>query len=196
MTRTELAHSLGVSRDAVSGTARAEARRTQERLRDMIEIIERVLPWSGSELAAYAWYGSQPLPSFGDRTARDLSRRARRGGQDLSLAHRKDGGGRLDRSGGGKGPRASNSRLPRASPALVACSDFRCRRYAAWCRPLRVVLDGGNGRRSAAESATIWLHRLRQLICRAIEETGYGRFAMQGIGFLLSPTEPHPWNTR
>ncbi len=72
VTRTELAHSLGVSRDAVSRTARAEARRTQGRLRDMIEIIDRVLPWSGSELAAYAWYRSQPLPSFGDRTARDL----------------------------------------------------------------------------------------------------------------------------
>lgn len=72
VTRLELACSLGLSRDAVSKTARAEARRTQSRLRDMIEIINRVLPWSGSELAAYAWYRSQPLPSFGDRTAEDL----------------------------------------------------------------------------------------------------------------------------
>ena len=72
VTRLELASSLGLSRDAVSKSARAEARRTQSRLRDMIEIINRVTPWSGSELAAYAWYRSQPLPSFGDRTAEDL----------------------------------------------------------------------------------------------------------------------------
>ena len=38
----------------------------------MIEIINRILPWSGSELAAFAWYRSQSLPSFGDKTAEEL----------------------------------------------------------------------------------------------------------------------------
>jgi hypothetical protein len=36
-----------------------------------------VLPWAGSVLAAYAWYRSQPLPSFGDMTAEDLVRAGR-----------------------------------------------------------------------------------------------------------------------
>ena len=40
----------------------------------MSEIINRVIPWAGSELAAYAWYRSQPLPSFGDATAEELVR--------------------------------------------------------------------------------------------------------------------------
>ena len=37
----------------------------------MVEIINRVLPWTGSELAEFAWYRSQPLPSFGDKTAEE-----------------------------------------------------------------------------------------------------------------------------
>lgn len=72
ITKLELAVTLGLSRDSVSKKARAEAQKTQSRLRDMVEIINRVLPWTGSELAAFAWYRSQPLPSFGDKTAEDL----------------------------------------------------------------------------------------------------------------------------
>lgn len=72
ITRVELASALGLSRDAVSKKARFEASKTQSRLRDMIEIINRVLPWTGSELAAFAWYRSQSLPSFGDMTAEAL----------------------------------------------------------------------------------------------------------------------------
>ena len=40
----------------------------------MSEIINRVIPWAGSALAAYAWYRSQPLPSFGDATVEELVR--------------------------------------------------------------------------------------------------------------------------
>lgn len=72
ITRVELASALGLSRDAVSKKARSEATKTQSRMRDMIEIINRVLPWTGSELAAFAWYRSQTLPSFGDMTAEAL----------------------------------------------------------------------------------------------------------------------------
>jgi hypothetical protein len=72
ITKLELAAALGVSRDAVSKKARAEAQKTQSRMRDMVEIINHVLPWAGTELAAFAWYRSQPLPSFGDKTAEDL----------------------------------------------------------------------------------------------------------------------------
>lgn len=72
ITKIELAVALGLSRDAVSKRARVRARTAQKRLRDMIEIINRVIPWTGTELSAFAWYRSQPLPSFGDRTAEDL----------------------------------------------------------------------------------------------------------------------------
>ena len=68
----ELAIASGLSRDAVSKTARLKARATQARLRDVAEIINRVLPWAGSAPQAFAWYRAQPLPSFGDRTAEDL----------------------------------------------------------------------------------------------------------------------------
>ncbi|EMD81783.1 hypothetical protein C725_2831 [Pacificimonas flava] len=43
----------------------------------MSEIINRVIPWAGSQLAAYAWYCSQPLPSLADVTAEELVRQGR-----------------------------------------------------------------------------------------------------------------------
>lgn len=68
----ELASTLGVSRDAVSKRARVYSPAIQQRLREMTDIINRVLPWAGGTLAAYAWYRSQSLPSFGDMTAEEL----------------------------------------------------------------------------------------------------------------------------
>lgn len=72
ITKTELAAALGLSRDSVSKRDRVASVATQRRLRDMIEIINRVIPWAGSELGAFAWYRSQPIPSFGDLTAENL----------------------------------------------------------------------------------------------------------------------------
>ncbi|WP_258537083.1 hypothetical protein [Novosphingobium taihuense] len=46
----------------------------QLRLRDTIEIIDRAIPWAGSELAAYAWYRSKSLRSLGDAAAEELVR--------------------------------------------------------------------------------------------------------------------------
>jgi hypothetical protein len=77
ITKGELAVAAGLSRDAVSKTARLKAGPTQARLRDVAEIINRVLPWAGSAPQAFAWYRSQPLPSFGDRTAEDLVKEGR-----------------------------------------------------------------------------------------------------------------------
>jgi hypothetical protein len=71
ITRAELAVTLGLSRDAVSKTARAAAPATQSRLRDIVE------PRAGSPQQAFAWYRSQPLPSFGDQTAEALVREGR-----------------------------------------------------------------------------------------------------------------------
>ena len=72
ITRAELAAALGLSRDAVAKTTRARSPATQARLRDMVEIVNRVQGWAGSPRQAFAWYRSQPLPSFGDQTAEAL----------------------------------------------------------------------------------------------------------------------------
>lgn len=77
ITKAELAAAAGLSRDAVPKTPRLRARATQARLREMVEIIARVLPWAGSVPQAFAWYRAQPLPSFGDRTAGDLVKEGR-----------------------------------------------------------------------------------------------------------------------
>ncbi len=47
------------------------------RLRDLAEILSRATPWAGSIQLAYAWYRSQPPPSFGDQTAEDLVKQGR-----------------------------------------------------------------------------------------------------------------------
>ena len=77
ITKTELAAASGLSRDAVFKQARVNARATQTRLRDVAEIIARVMPWAGSVAQAFAWYRAQPIPSFGDQTPEDLVKEGR-----------------------------------------------------------------------------------------------------------------------
>lgn len=77
VTKSELARAAGLSTESVSKRTRLTARATQTRLREMVEIINRVLPWAGSVPMAFAWYRSQPLPSFGDLTAEDLVKTGR-----------------------------------------------------------------------------------------------------------------------
>ena len=59
ITKGDLAQTSGLSRDAVSKTARLRAPATQARLREVAEVINRVLPWCGSLALAFAWYRSQ-----------------------------------------------------------------------------------------------------------------------------------------
>ena len=77
ITKGELAAASGLSRDAVSKARRLQAPATQARLREVTEIINRILPWCGSVPQAFAWYRSQPIPAFGDQTAEDLVRAGR-----------------------------------------------------------------------------------------------------------------------
>ena len=77
ITKVELAHAVGLSRDAISKKSRLTARKTQARLRVTVEVINRILPWSGSVQQAFAWYRSQSIPSFGDLTAEDLVKEGR-----------------------------------------------------------------------------------------------------------------------
>jgi hypothetical protein len=77
ITRAELAVVLGLSRDSVSKSTRVRSPATQARLRDLVEIINRVRGWAGSPQQAFAWYRSQPLTSFGDQTAEALVKEGR-----------------------------------------------------------------------------------------------------------------------
>ena len=77
VTKVELARATGLSRDALSKPARSSSPKTQQRLRDTVDIINRAIPWAGSTARAFAWFRSQPLPSFGDKTAEDLLKEGR-----------------------------------------------------------------------------------------------------------------------
>ena len=73
-TRSEIASTLGLGRDAFSRASRIRARKTQVRLRQMLEILNRVEAATGSPLAAYAWFRAEPLRGFGGVTADQLLR--------------------------------------------------------------------------------------------------------------------------
>jgi len=83
-TKSELAFAAGLSPDSLTKAGRIGSEATQSRLLDMCGIIDRVIPWAGNARAAYAWYRSQSLASFGDATAEEL---VRLGWSDKVLAY-------------------------------------------------------------------------------------------------------------
>jgi hypothetical protein len=76
-TRDEIARTAGLGRDAVLRKDRIASRKTQRRLREMVEILNKIEPRFGSELIAYAWYRSEPLAGFSGQTAMQLVRDGR-----------------------------------------------------------------------------------------------------------------------
>jgi hypothetical protein len=78
-TLDEVARTVGLGRDAVMRPDRIASPRTQKRLREMVEILNRVEPRFGSALIAYAWYRSEPLAGFGGLTAMQLVREGHAG---------------------------------------------------------------------------------------------------------------------
>lgn len=76
-TRSEIAGTLGLGNDAFSRASRVRARKTQTRLRQMMEILNRVEAATGSPLAAYAWFRAEPLSGFGGATPNQLVREGR-----------------------------------------------------------------------------------------------------------------------
>lgn len=92
ITRNDLASATGLSRDAVSKSARSKSRATQTRLRDTVEIINRESEWSGGVGRAFKWFRTQPLPTFGDKTAEDLVKEGRADAVKAYLARIADGG--------------------------------------------------------------------------------------------------------
>lgn len=78
-TSEEVARTAGLGKDAVQRKDRVRSDRTQRRLREMIEVVNKVEPRFGSALMAYAWYRSEPLPGFSGQTAMQLVRNGRAG---------------------------------------------------------------------------------------------------------------------
>lgn len=76
-TSEEVARTAGLGRDAIQRKDRVRSARTQKRLREMLEIINKVEPRLGSDLMAYAWYRSEPLSGFSGQTAMQLVRSGR-----------------------------------------------------------------------------------------------------------------------
>lgn len=76
-TSEDIARTAGLGKDAVQRKDRIRSDKTQRRLRELAEIINKVEPRFGSALMAYAWYRSQPLPGFSGLTAMQLVRDGR-----------------------------------------------------------------------------------------------------------------------
>ena len=76
-TSEEVARTAGLGRDAVQRKDRVRSDKTQRRLREMVEIINKAEPRFGSALMAYAWYRSQPLSGFSGQTAMQLVKQGR-----------------------------------------------------------------------------------------------------------------------
>ena len=74
-TKAEIASTLGLSREALTRASRIQGRKTQTRLREMVEILHRVESYSGAPpLVAYAWFRSETLPGFAGKTPHQLVR--------------------------------------------------------------------------------------------------------------------------
>ena len=76
-TESEIASTLGLGKGAFTRASRVQARKSQVRLRQMLEILNRVEAATGSMLAAYAWFRAEPLPGFGGATPDRLLREGR-----------------------------------------------------------------------------------------------------------------------
>lgn len=72
MTKGQLAETVGLGAASIGKVDRRRARRTQSRVREMLEIISRVREWAGGETQAMAWYRSQSIPALDGRTPEAL----------------------------------------------------------------------------------------------------------------------------
>jgi hypothetical protein len=72
MSKKRLAETFGIAPVTLQRKARADAPKTQTRLREGLEIVNRVSDWAGGQVQAMAWYRAEPIPAFGGRTAESL----------------------------------------------------------------------------------------------------------------------------
>jgi uncharacterized protein (DUF2384 family) len=72
ISRGQLAKTAGLPATTVTKRQRSMSSKPQNRLREMLEILERVQDWAGGEAQALAWYRAQPIPALDGRTAEAL----------------------------------------------------------------------------------------------------------------------------
>ena len=72
MSKAQLAETAGLARAVFQKASRRDGPKAQGRVREMLEIINRVQGWAGGPAQAMAWYRAEPLPAFGGRTAEAL----------------------------------------------------------------------------------------------------------------------------
>jgi len=72
MSKGQLGQTIGVSPETLQRFSRAYASNTQNRLKEMLEVVGRVTDWAGGIKQAMAWYRAEPIASFGGRTAEFL----------------------------------------------------------------------------------------------------------------------------
>ncbi len=72
LTKGQFADTLGISRDALYRPARLEGAKNQNRIREALDIVDRISGWAGGERQALSWYRSYAIPAFGGRTAEAL----------------------------------------------------------------------------------------------------------------------------
>jgi hypothetical protein len=72
MSMSQLAQTAGLAATTLGKRDRSKGRRAQGRLREMLEILDRIDDWAGGETLALAWYRSQPIPALNGRTAEAL----------------------------------------------------------------------------------------------------------------------------
>lgn len=92
MSKTQLAQTVGLAREALYKATRNRTPKTQRRVREMLEIVGRVTDWAGGEEQAMAWYRAQPIPAFGGRTAEALVKDGKAGAVRDYLDHLAVGG--------------------------------------------------------------------------------------------------------
>lgn len=92
ITKSEFATAIGLKQGAIVRKDRLHAVSTQQRLRQIIEILKRIEPWAGSISAAWSWYRTYPLAALGDITAEELVRRGRVDDVRAYLSHIAEGG--------------------------------------------------------------------------------------------------------
>ncbi len=92
LSKTQLAETIGLGRESLYKADRTRGRKTQARIREMLEIISAVTEWAGGKQQALAWYRSQQIPAFGGRTAEALVKEGKAGAVRDYLDHLAIGG--------------------------------------------------------------------------------------------------------
>ncbi|KJG37810.1 hypothetical protein UA32_12575 [Photobacterium angustum] len=91
-TLKEISSLTGLSYSTLSRTERYTSNKAQRQLRNLTEVINRILPWTGNAYHAYAWYRSEQLPEFGGLTAEQLVKQDRMDAVIAYLNHTTEGG--------------------------------------------------------------------------------------------------------